>query len=147
MARQRPVPSLAFLLLTLVSLFFITSTSAANPTSFCKCTCGTESKIIPLKGTTCLDCNRQFCLSYNLPICKETKEADVFTTCFRKLSFSSFFSPLLSLISTSLFLIFILKLKEIYSLYMLLPRYICQNIEIHIYLVCIYVEISILIKV
>lgn len=32
---------------------------------------------------TCNDCNRAFCLEYNLPICKNAKEEDVFATCFR----------------------------------------------------------------
>lgn len=62
-------------------------------TSFCKCTCFSNSTIIPLtnipgestaKKATCNDCNRQFCLSYNLPICKDAKDADVFTTCFQR---------------------------------------------------------------
>jgi len=33
---------------------------------------------------TCNDCNKKFCLAYNLPICKNVNEDDVFTTCFRK---------------------------------------------------------------
>lgn len=33
---------------------------------------------------TCNDCNRAFCLDYNLPICRDAKEEDVFATCFRK---------------------------------------------------------------
>lgn len=33
---------------------------------------------------TCNDCNRAFCLDYNLPICKNAKEEDVFAQCFRK---------------------------------------------------------------
>lgn len=37
------------------------------------------------KKATCNDCNRQFCLSYNLPICKDVKkDEDVFTTCFQR---------------------------------------------------------------
>lgn len=32
---------------------------------------------------SCSDCTRAFCLDYNLPICKEAEEEDVFTTCFR----------------------------------------------------------------
>lgn len=32
---------------------------------------------------TCDDCNRAFCLDYNLPICKNAREEDVFATCFR----------------------------------------------------------------
>lgn len=108
------------------------------PTSFCKCTCGSNSTIIPLdappsrpshpalflrkdendsssedksgndgdsgskgqekgegskdegpgdrkeyRASNCNDCNRQFCLSYNLPICKNVGMEEVFTTCFR----------------------------------------------------------------
>ena len=36
------------------------------------------------KARTCNDCNKQFCLSYNLPICKGAEEGDVFTTCFQR---------------------------------------------------------------
>ncbi|KAL8831708.1 MAG: hypothetical protein Q9191_000718 [Dirinaria sp. TL-2023a] len=121
----------------------------ASPTSFCKCTCGSNSTIIPLDAPVspaghnllflreraennstpptedgeekndndenedddesegkedkdkegkekeeddrkeyrpgnCNDCNRQFCLSYNLPICKNVGIEDVFTTCFQR---------------------------------------------------------------
>ena len=35
---------------------------------------------------TCNDCNRKFCLDYNLPGCRGVKEEDVFTTCFRTTS-------------------------------------------------------------
>ena len=113
------------------------------PTSFCKCTCFTNSTIIPLdapssankpytdhssfllprlpeengddaqepveppenddkdrdkdkggngeeegrkeyRAGNCGDCNRQFCLDYNLPICKGAGMDDVFTVCFRE---------------------------------------------------------------
>lgn len=116
------------------------------PTSFCKCTCFSNSTIIPLdpskssagtgssgtknaynryeralntgpdseldleveaeqqhqvkpelkdpetiaeraqtyRALSCNDCNRKFCLDYELPICKDAKEEDVFTTCFRE---------------------------------------------------------------
>ncbi|KAH9826460.1 hypothetical protein Tdes44962_MAKER03453 [Teratosphaeria destructans] len=71
------------------------------PTSFCKCTCFTNSTLIPLdapqtpstvespnpdvpKGRTCNDCNKQFCLDYHLPICQGAQEDDVFTTCFQR---------------------------------------------------------------
>lgn len=33
---------------------------------------------------TCADCTKQFCLSYNLPICAKAKEENVFTTCFQR---------------------------------------------------------------
>jgi hypothetical protein len=83
-----------------------------DPTSFCKCTCFTNSTIIPLdskdgtsrpggdfdgdgdehkdlKARTCNDCTKSFCLSYNLPICKdasgkEAPEHEVFTMCFQR---------------------------------------------------------------
>jgi hypothetical protein len=35
------------------------------------------------RASTCNDCNRKFCLDYNLPGCKGVKEEEVFTTCFR----------------------------------------------------------------
>ena len=115
---------------------------APAPTSFCKCTCFSNSTIIPLgglpapapspphghhtspasllhlrssdeevaisdstspadddndgsssgdessskkqSGGNCNECNRQFCLDYNLPICKNAREQDVFTTCFQR---------------------------------------------------------------
>ena len=51
------------------------------------------------RAGNCNDCNRQFCLDYNLPICKGAGVEDVFTTCFREsgslslsLSLSLFFS-------------------------------------------------------
>lgn len=34
-------------------------------------------------GRTCNDCNKKFCLDYNLPICHNAKEEDVFSECFR----------------------------------------------------------------
>ncbi|KAL2355343.1 hypothetical protein BJ546DRAFT_684334 [Cryomyces antarcticus] len=79
----------------LIILALTNTVLAASPTSFCKCTCFSNSTIIPLSSTsagsspkkpslTCTDCNRQFCLSYNLPICKGAKEEDVFTTCFQR---------------------------------------------------------------
>ena len=35
------------------------------------------------RAGNCNDCTRQFCLDYNLPICKKATMEDVFTTCFR----------------------------------------------------------------
>lgn len=82
---------------------FQVANETAASTSFCKCTCFTNSTIIQLDGTsptspgsgesksdakktrgTCSECNKAFCLSYNLPICKGAKEEDVFTTCFKR---------------------------------------------------------------
>ncbi|KAF2725069.1 hypothetical protein K431DRAFT_291246 [Polychaeton citri CBS 116435] len=94
--------------LLLLFLAFLSTALAASPTSFCKCTCFTNSTIIPLDSErssetvadpeprdilwsrdssarlTCNDCNKQFCLDYDLSICKEAKEEDVFTTCFQR---------------------------------------------------------------
>lgn len=36
------------------------------------------------RAGNCNDCNRQFCLDYNLPICKGAAMEDVFTTCFQR---------------------------------------------------------------
>ena len=36
------------------------------------------------RSLSCNDCNRKFCLDYELPTCKGAKEEDVYTTCFRK---------------------------------------------------------------
>ncbi|KAK3332293.1 hypothetical protein B0T19DRAFT_473210 [Cercophora scortea] len=102
-------------------LFILSLTSlaaAASAPTFCKCTCFTNSTIIPLgpqsgnppsqppspdKATSsspkanippllqprgvsssCTQCNRAFCLNYNLPICKDAEEKDVLTSCFQR---------------------------------------------------------------
>ncbi|CAL3963859.1 unnamed protein product [Diplocarpon coronariae] len=77
----------------------IVSTIAASPPSFCKCTCFTNSTIIPLSthsssssnknspraaSVSCATCNKAFCLSQRLPICKDAEEKDVLTTCFQR---------------------------------------------------------------
>ena len=36
------------------------------------------------RAKTCNDCNRSFCIKYNLPKCKTLPEEDVYTQCFRK---------------------------------------------------------------
>ncbi|KAI9827860.1 MAG: hypothetical protein M1832_004349 [Thelocarpon impressellum] len=107
---------LAPLFLAMCALFALSH--ASPPTRFCKCTCFSNSTIIPLggqpppsshdaptqhpprtpstgdggkgsekkkeSGGSCASCNRQFCLAYNLPICKGAAETDVFTTCFQR---------------------------------------------------------------
>ncbi|MCJ1450265.1 hypothetical protein MMC28_000594 [Mycoblastus sanguinarius] len=152
------VPHNPLLLILLPLIALPALTSAASPTSFCKCTCFTNSTIIPLdapittlpktpstfhlhlprenepaedplpedppsspsapespspptspsapaaptapgkgkgkedeaddrkeyRAGNCNDCNRQFCLDYNLPICKHAGMEDVFTTCFQR---------------------------------------------------------------
>jgi len=91
------------ILCSVLFMSMILPTLAASATSFCKCTCFGKSVIIELDGNsktspaspgkkseskkvhgTCLDCNRKFCLDYNLPICKGAKEEDFFTTCFQR---------------------------------------------------------------
>ncbi|EED18488.1 MFS transporter, putative [Talaromyces stipitatus ATCC 10500] len=114
----------------------ITGVLAAKPSSFCKCTCFSNSTIIELRpintdkdlsdgllkrrtteltnlwgwdhktaeidareeqkddknkqtpgrgrALTCSDCNRAFCLDYNLPKCKGAREEDVIATCFQR---------------------------------------------------------------
>ncbi|KAJ5752389.1 hypothetical protein N7520_009306 [Penicillium odoratum] len=116
-----------FILLLLTILSLTSLTLASTPTSFCKCTCFSNSTIIPLdpaksssgspsidnvlslderafesveansegdhditpraqkyRALSCNDCNRKFCLNYELPTCKGAKEEDVFTTCFQR---------------------------------------------------------------
>ncbi|KAJ5675843.1 hypothetical protein N7462_008740 [Penicillium macrosclerotiorum] len=112
----------------LISNSSLICTGFPAPTSFCKCTCFSNSTIIPLdpakpgssssaldkvyniyerafddpsadpeppvpqvieraqkyRALNCNDCNRKFCLDYDLPICKDAKEDDVFTTCFQR---------------------------------------------------------------
>jgi len=101
-----------FLLLTVLLLSLPRILARETPTSFCKCICSNNSTIIALNPPsastsptanarlhshlsnrepphhklTCADCNRAFCLDYHLPICKNAREEDVFTTCFRTLS-------------------------------------------------------------
>lgn len=97
------------LLLFFVLIVASLATAAKQPTSYCKCICFQNSTIIPLNSSpsesaapstraeesnnqgqdqhhhtlTCADCNRAFCLDYDLPICKNAKEEDVFAQCFR----------------------------------------------------------------
>ena len=100
------------------------ASSNLAPASFCKCTCFSNSTIIPLdpdssesasalngvshflrrsddthslsgraknyRSLNCNDCNRKFCLDYDLPTCHGAKEDDVFTTCFRMAQFFFF---------------------------------------------------------
>ncbi|KAH7330233.1 hypothetical protein BKA65DRAFT_460925 [Rhexocercosporidium sp. MPI-PUGE-AT-0058] len=88
----------------LALLLLITFSIAASPPSFCKCTCFTNSTIIPLSShaspppssnkpallspraasASCLTCNKAFCLAQRLPICKDAEEKDVLTTCFQR---------------------------------------------------------------
>ncbi|KAK5806834.1 hypothetical protein VI817_001092 [Penicillium citrinum] len=42
------------------------------------------SKSKGYRQLTCNDCNRKFCLNYELPTCKGAKEEDVVTTCFQR---------------------------------------------------------------
>ena len=45
---------------------------------------GSDEKKKPYRGGNCNDCSKQFCLDYNLPICRGATEEDVMTTCFRE---------------------------------------------------------------
>ncbi|KAK0707666.1 hypothetical protein B0H67DRAFT_519609 [Lasiosphaeris hirsuta] len=88
----------------------IASLVSASAQTFCKCTCFTNSVIIGLgpqhdapdsspdpnsppppllltpraASSSCAQCNRAFCLKYNLPICKDAEEKDVITSCFQR---------------------------------------------------------------
>jgi hypothetical protein len=55
---------------------------------------GDENREKTHRANTCNDCNRKFCLDYNLPGCKGVRAEEVFTTCFRMQI------PFLPLIST-----------------------------------------------
>ena len=91
------------ILTTLALLIALSLAARSTATSFCKCICFNNSTIIALNPSsttsvpqaspdsrdskhhlTCSSCNRAFCLSYNLPICKDATENDVFTTCFQR---------------------------------------------------------------
>ncbi|CAD6506353.1 BgTH12-07279 [Blumeria graminis f. sp. triticale] len=84
----------------LIMASIVVSVIATAP-SFCKCTCFTNSTIIPLSSHApsvtqnleeahrtasvgCLICNKAFCLSQRLPICKDAEEKDVVTICFQR---------------------------------------------------------------
>ncbi|KAB8199536.1 hypothetical protein BDV34DRAFT_206631 [Aspergillus parasiticus] len=120
MLRYRDIVSRTVLLFV-AFLSLTTFALASSPASFCKCTCFSNSTIIPLdpakpdttaltnifhiisrsdstddhdntnerrankyRSLSCNDCNRKFCLDYDLPTCKDAKEEDVFTTCFQR---------------------------------------------------------------
>lgn len=52
---------------------------------FCKCTCSKNSTLIQLgKQASCTQCTHAFCLAQNLPICKDTAENDVLSTCIQR---------------------------------------------------------------
>lgn len=76
-------------LLGALVLLSATAASSSSSSLFCKCTCLTNSTLIPISGPdswspkTCTDCNRQFCRDYNLPVCKGVEDEDISTTCFR----------------------------------------------------------------
>ncbi|CAK7245676.1 MAG: hypothetical protein STHCBS139747_007261 [Sporothrix thermara] len=105
---------------------FIALVSAYSAPTFCKCSCFSNSTIIPLgphhptdggaqpppasdkrdtaaaaavdvfsspasaplaprgSSSSCSQCNRAFCLDYNLPICKGAEEKDVVAMCFQR---------------------------------------------------------------
>ncbi|KAK0616758.1 hypothetical protein B0T14DRAFT_556176 [Immersiella caudata] len=83
------MPRIHHLLFFLLTLLTSLSSAGEPPKSFCKCICLTNSTIIeitPKPGITdlCSVCNRSFCLSYNLPICKDIEEAQIKTDCFQR---------------------------------------------------------------
>ncbi|KAK4165641.1 hypothetical protein QBC43DRAFT_315579 [Cladorrhinum sp. PSN259] len=119
----RPLPPPFFFLSLLLTILSILSLASASAPTFCKCTCFTNSTIIPLgpqsnpppsppppaspntkappaalqqltskspfllsrsTSSSCTQCNRAFCLQYNLPICKDAEEKDIVTSCFQR---------------------------------------------------------------
>lgn len=86
---RQPSHSLTTLLVFLFINAVTATVSASSSSLFCKCSCLTNSTLIPISGPdssslkTCTDCNRQFCREYNLPFCKGVEDEDIFTTCFR----------------------------------------------------------------
>jgi len=85
------------LTIILVLCAFIISVLAASPPLFCKCTCFTNSTIIPLPkhpssgesstralGSTCASCNKEFCKEQRLPFCADAEDKDRLTTCFQR---------------------------------------------------------------
>ncbi|KAI1498941.1 hypothetical protein F5X99DRAFT_411538 [Biscogniauxia marginata] len=107
-----PMPSLHLFLLLVLGAFAYCAAATSAPT-FCKCTCFKNSTLIQLgpetssssPGTTtittneqhslrslhdraasasCTQCTRAFCLSLNLPICKDAEENDALAMCFQR---------------------------------------------------------------
>ncbi|KAJ2988743.1 hypothetical protein NUW58_g3822 [Xylaria curta] len=78
--------NLRFQFLLLLCLGTATSlTAAASAPLFCKCTCLKNSTLIQLSPqSSCTQCTHAFCLSQNLPICKDATENNVFSTCIQR---------------------------------------------------------------
>jgi len=98
-----------WLVIVALVVFFSSLSQAAAPT-FCKCTCFKNSTLIQLgpesssssssrsidlqadaeilagrsASASCSQCTRAFCLSHNLPICKDADESDTVATCFQR---------------------------------------------------------------
>ncbi|KAI0401071.1 hypothetical protein F4802DRAFT_601346 [Xylaria palmicola] len=59
--------------------------AASSAPLFCKCTCFKNSTLIQLgPQSSCAQCAHAFCLSQNLPICKDAAENDVLSTCIQR---------------------------------------------------------------
>ncbi|KAH7040980.1 uncharacterized protein B0I36DRAFT_311873 [Microdochium trichocladiopsis] len=97
-------------LLLLALLALCSSLAQAAAPTFCKCTCFKNSTLIQLgpessssstsrsthlqaeaeylpersASASCTQCTRAFCLSHNLPICKDAEESDTVATCFQR---------------------------------------------------------------
>ncbi|KAI0454109.1 hypothetical protein F5B21DRAFT_504594 [Xylaria acuta] len=73
------------ILLLLFSGVLASLTAAASAPLFCKCTCFKNSTLIQLGAqAACTQCTHAFCLSQNLPICKDAADADVLSTCIQR---------------------------------------------------------------
>ncbi|KAK4155626.1 hypothetical protein C8A00DRAFT_41811 [Chaetomidium leptoderma] len=64
------------------------STTNTNPPQSRSRTFSLQQHHLPLapreSSTSCKQCNRAFCLKYNLPICKDAEEKDIKTSCFQR---------------------------------------------------------------
>jgi hypothetical protein len=112
-ATQRNMPSVGQVLRIALSLFLVVGlplllslrelgaeVEAANPVSFCKCTCGANVTIFPLDGPggeesvdeqdACISCTKAFCLAKMAKFCggvggggKGSGSGELLAVCFR----------------------------------------------------------------
>ncbi|KAI1427787.1 hypothetical protein F5Y12DRAFT_118609 [Xylaria sp. FL1777] len=74
-------------LLLLIFGAFASLTAATSAPIFCKCTCFKNSTLIQLgPQSSCAQCTHAYCLSQDLPICKDASAADtdVLSTCIQR---------------------------------------------------------------
>ncbi|KAI3330742.1 putative MFS transporter [Ustulina deusta] len=74
-------------LLLLIFGALVSLTAATSAPIFCKCTCFKNSTLIRLgPQSSCAQCTHAYCLSQDLPICKDAaaKDTDVLSTCIQR---------------------------------------------------------------